>query len=68
MLSVCFLLCFAHSGLIFLCVQGPTTGAPGAGAAPEITYISWNRKVQHILASTQVRQNVQRPQQQQQQG
>lgn len=29
--------------------------AAGAAAAPpEISYISWNRKVQHILASTQV--------------
>eukprot|EP00879_Flechtneria_rotunda_P020871 GHRR01021974.1.p1 GENE.GHRR01021974.1~~GHRR01021974.1.p1 ORF type:complete len:217 (+),score=50.51 GHRR01021974.1:164-814(+) len=28
--------------------------AGAAATAPEITYISWNRKVQHILASTQV--------------
>ncbi|KAI8473947.1 MAG: hypothetical protein J3K34DRAFT_161809 [Monoraphidium minutum] len=35
---------------------GLKSGAQGApGAAPvEITYLSWNRKVQHILASTQV--------------
>jgi hypothetical protein len=53
---VCAVICVL---LILACpcrVQGPTTGAPGVAAAPEITYISWNRKVQHILASTQVRQ------------
>lgn len=37
-------------------VQGPT--AAGAGPAPEITCVAWNKKVQHILASTQVRAAV----------
>jgi hypothetical protein len=38
-------------------LQGPAAAAAGAAAAPpEISYISWNRKVQHILASTQVRE------------
>jgi hypothetical protein len=34
-------------------MQGPA--APGAGPSPEITCVAWNQKVQHILASTQVR-------------
>ncbi|KAF8071322.1 SEC31B [Scenedesmus sp. PABB004] len=38
---------------LYPALKGPAAGA-AAGAAPEITYISWNRKVQHILASTQV--------------
>ncbi|KAF6262154.1 hypothetical protein COO60DRAFT_1470516 [Scenedesmus sp. NREL 46B-D3] len=43
---------------LYPALKGPTTGTPGAASASEITYISWNRKVQHILASTQRRCSV----------
>jgi len=37
------------------CQLLPQSGAPqGAQGPVEISYLSWNRKVQHILASTQV--------------
>eukprot|EP00775_Hariotina_reticulata_P008692 gene8692-8873_t len=40
---------------LYPALKGPAAVAAGAAAAPpEISYISWNRKVQHILASTQV--------------
>lgn len=44
--------CACGAVVVGFALQGP--GAPGAGAAPEITCVAWNKKVQHILASTQV--------------
>jgi protein transport protein SEC31 len=42
-----------RSHLVACFAQGASSaGAPGSGAAgAETTYIAWNRKVQHILAS-----------------
>lgn len=37
---------------LYPALKGPA--AAGAGPAPEITCVAWNKKVQHILASTQV--------------
>lgn len=51
-LCVCACLCAYATCCCWCCVQGP--GAPSAGPAPEITCVAWNKKVQHILASTQV--------------
>jgi hypothetical protein len=44
--------CVCGAVVVHFALQGP--GAPGAGATPEITCVAWNKKVQHILASTQV--------------
>jgi len=38
---------------LYPALKGGAAGAPAVGSA-EISYISWNRKVQHILASTHI--------------